>query len=128
MKGADEYMDLFEMADQYGGLYVVPYRDVINGDSLSVYVLPPNTHATFGGKDKPPKNKDIVLVYGPLKDEFGWLDECGWLHHGDWEEDFYNLVSDLRKKKEAREMLHDARERAKIKLAKQRQQKILDSY
>jgi hypothetical protein len=127
VKGAEEYLDLFEMAIQYGGLYIVPYRDVINGDTLSVYVLPPNTHAIVNGKDKPPKN-DCVKVYGQLKDKRGWLDECGWLFHGPWEKDFNELVIKLRERKEGLDAIKVMEQDIKDMIEREHQQQILDSY
>lgn len=127
-------IDLFETG-QYGGLYVVIYRDHINGDSMEIYALPNNTHAITDGLDgHPPKNKDMVKVYGKAlrkTDLLGgvtYSNECHWLHEGRWKEDFEKLVAEKLAILKQKRILHKAEIEAKEKLEQQRIKRILDSY
>lgn len=129
-----EYVDLFETG-QYGGLYIVMYRDTINGDSMEIYALPKNTHAITDGLDgHPPKNKDMVKVYGRalrrthLLGGATYSNEPQWLHEGRWKEDFEKLVAEKLTNLEQKRILRKAEIEAKEKLERQRIKKILDSY
>ncbi len=126
MKGAREYANLF-VTGQYGRLYLVSGSHA-RGKTFHIYVLPKGELVRPNGVNNPPKNEDAVEVYGIINGHPGWSEEYGWLYHGKWKDDFFELVvskySDLKRLNEEilMQKLNDEN------LEEHRKKQLLDSY
>lgn len=122
MRGAREYAELFG-AEQHGKLYLLPGSHA-RGRTFHIYVLPsadPITGPPYGVKD-------AVVVYGIVSGQPGWTESYGWLHRGQWERDFAELVDATleRKKLAAIERLN--KEVAAASAARDRTKALLAAY
>lgn len=96
MQGAREYFGLFQTG-QYGRLYIVNGSHA-RGITFHIYVLPENEIAKPNGPNNPPLN-ECVEVYGVISGQKGWDEVYGWKYEGKWQEDFYRLVEERKKKR-----------------------------
>lgn len=125
MKGA-ELAYLFETG-QYGRLYITSSRHA-RGETLRIQVLPEGQKAKPNGSMNLCTNKDAVLVYGVISGNPGWTEEYGWLHHGPWKDDFYNLVKEKQEALEKDKAEREARIKAKKKSEEERINNLLSNY
>ena len=117
MEGAKEYCRLFEKAEQFDRLYLLPHCHA-RGKTFRIYVLPEGEDAIENGGINPPLNDGVVEVYGVVGGNPGWSEEYGWLHKGKWQEDFRQICHYRRKvlerqkadRQEARKALDTAEE------------------
>jgi hypothetical protein len=127
MKGADEFCEIFINAEQVGNLYMVPSSHA-RGNTFYLYVLPDGEKAIENGGCNPPLNKDSVEVYGVISGQRGWTEAYGWLHDGQWQDDFYEL---FKKRKAAAEKLRAATAESNARTAGEKRNKtaeLLASY
>ncbi len=90
MKGAREYANLFRTG-QYGKLYITSGSHA-RGSTFRIQILPDNEKAEPNGENNQCLNGEAVTVYGTLGGQPGWTEYYGWIHSGEWQEDFYRLV------------------------------------
>ena len=109
MNGAREYAKLIPTG-QYGRLYCTSGVHA-RGKTFRIQVLPENEEAISNGPGNMCVNRDAVTVYGVIGGQPGWTEWYGWLHHGQWEEDFMSLVRAIEKE---HKRVIDEREEANI--------------
>lgn len=126
MKGAREYANLF-VTGQYGRLYLVSGLHA-RGKTFRIFVLPEGETAAPNGSHNAPLNYNTVEVYGVISGQPGWTEEYGWLYHGKWKDDFFELVvskyAELERLKEER-LVEESKTKEKEEL---RKKQLLDSY
>ncbi len=126
MEGARQFSGLFKTG-QYGRLYIVSGGHA-RGSTFHIYVLPKDEEAIRNGWNNGPGNKNAVEVYGIIDGQPGWTESYGWLHAGNWQNDFRKLVERRRKE------IEDAKNSLEINKSKEekqeatRQKELLDSY
>lgn len=126
MKGARELALLFDTG-QYGRLYIVSGAHA-RGRTFYVYVLPANESAIPNGVNYPPLNNDAVMVFGPISGQLGWTENYGWIHHGKWEDDFWDLAARRRAEIKRVEECAADRDRKTAALAAARELALLSTY
>jgi hypothetical protein len=97
MKGAREYADLFKKSGQKDKLVWIVGSHA-RGKTFRLYILPEGEKARWATffHENPPINTNAVEVYGVVSGNPGWTEEYGWLHYGQWQRDFEDLVDDTR--------------------------------
>jgi len=126
MQGAREYAELIPTG-QYGRLYCTSGVHA-RGKTFRIQVLPENEEAISNGPGNMCVNRDAVTVYGVIGGQSGWTEWYGWLHHGQWEEDFMSLVRAIEKE---HKRVIDEREEANIHrdlIEKERIEALLSNY
>jgi hypothetical protein len=122
MIGARDYATLFETG-QHGRLYLASGEHA-RGKTFHIWALP-----TDEAIEGPPWGcKDAVEVYGITGGHPGWTETYGWLHHGEWEQDFAELVA---KRRNARAVRIAQFEKDKLETEaaeKQRKEALLKTY
>ena len=97
MEGATEYARLFRTG-QYGGLYIVSGCHA-RGETFRIAVLPDGEKAISNGPNNQCVNRDAMEVYGITSGQPGWTETYGWLYKGKWQDDFYKLVEEQKRKR-----------------------------
>ena len=126
MYGAREYAELIPTG-QYGRLYCTSGVHA-RGKTFRIQVLPENEEALSNGAGNICVNRDAITVYGVIGGQSGWTEWYGWLHHGQWEEDFMSLVRAIEKE---HKRVIDEREEANIHrdlIEKERIEALLSNY
>lgn len=106
MKGANEYCELFNKAEQIGRLYLLPSSHA-RGPTFHLYVLPEGEKVIENGGFNPPLNKESIEVYGVTGGQRGWTETYGWLHSGAWQEDFSSIVEQKKAEIEVAQKLRE---------------------
>jgi len=127
---AYEYACLFKTGT-YDRFYIVSELHPCNVSELHhsfifcVYVLPKNEEE-FDTENFNLLNKNAVMVYGK---KYGDEEKFyGWLHERKWQDDFYKLVEQTKKKKITQDNKLRADVLAKKESERQRVRKILSNY
>ena len=122
MTGAREYAKLFR-SGQYGKLYLVSGEHA-RGKVFHILVMP-NAERVVGN---PWSVKDAVEVYGITGGQPGWTETYGWLHRGNWEQDFAALV-ETRRAEIAAYTARSQQEQAEAEASeRQRKEALLAAY
>ena len=127
MNGADEYCEVFQVAEQVGRLYLLPWQHA-RGATFHIYVLPKGEKVIENGGINPPLNKDCVEVYGVISGNPGWTETYGWIHKGKWQEDFETLYQQRIKETEALQRDREAEEKARLLEEEKRTSTLLGDY
>lgn len=126
MKGAREYAKLFKTG-QYGKLYIVSGKHA-RGRTFRIQVLPEGEKAIRNGDDNLCINYNAVVVYGEISGQPGWTESYGWIHEGQWQNDFFDLVSQAITDKERQEdFIEQEKENNKMR-EKKRITELLSQY
>jgi hypothetical protein len=126
MLGAREYARLFDTG-QYGRLYLVSGEHA-RGKFFHIYVLPKDEEAIPNGSSNAPLNKDAVEVYGIIGGNPGWTESYGWLHSGQWQDDFEKLALSKRLENAEKEKQKKATTEEIEEANKLRVQNLLKDY
>jgi len=121
MQGAREFARLFRTG-QYGRLYLVSGEHA-RGRTFHIYVLPKDEEVVRNGLNNPPLNSKSVEVYGIVSGQPGWTESYGWIHHGQWKEDFAKLVKEASARQDAKELAEIA---DKIKFEEEKYRRELE--
>lgn len=126
MKGAREFAKLFKTG-QYGKLYITS-GDHARGETFHIQILPEGETAKPNGGQNLCLNSDAIEVYGIVAGQPGWTESYGWLHEGEWQDDFRKLVTSKQMELADKETQNQvtAEEVAKEKRAMEK--KLLDAY
>lgn len=89
MKGADKYYDLFGGRSQQIGRLFLQIHAHARGKCFEMYLLPEGT--TVAGS-RIGSTKDAVQIYGRTGGQRGWTESYGWLHKGDFQDEFNMIV------------------------------------
>lgn len=127
MKGADEYCRLFNKAEQHGRLYLLPHYHA-RGKTFRIYVLPECEAVIQNGGFNPPLNKDAVEVYGIVSGQPGWTEEYGWLHEGQWKEDFKMICNNRERELRLQEKQRQLAKEQSAKAEYDRTTELLGTY
>lgn len=126
MKGARKYAKLFKTG-QYGQLYITSSSHA-RGMTFRIQVLPKGEKAKPNGKNNQCLNSNAVEVYGVITGNPGWSEEYGWIHKGQWQEDFEKLVYSKEMEAEAQQKTQQLRAEVLAKKERNRTKKLLDKY
>ena len=121
MKGAEK-ASLFTTG-QYGRLYITSGGHA-RGKTLRIQVLPEGVKVIPNGAPNTCLNNNAVEVYGVISGNKGWTETYGWIHKGNWQEDFRKLVEEreeatinaLNKEVKSREELKEEKLKRDLKL------------
>jgi len=73
-------------------------------------------------------NEDAVEVYGVVAGQRGWTERYGWLHLGQWQVDFHELVGARREELRRRVAEERDLEQRAEESQRERQARLLASY
>ena len=124
MKGAREYCELFETG-QYGKLFIETGSHA-RGKTFHIWIVPEGE--SFDPRYGRPYNPNAVEVYGVIGGNPGWTENYGWLHEGQWCEDFAKLVEERKAELNEKELETKKAEDRKAKQERERVSKILNQY
>ncbi len=90
MVGARKYFNLFNTGI-YGKLFIQTGSHA-RGSTLNIWIVPNGEE--FEIKYNRPSNPNAVEVYGVVSGNPGWTETYGWLHKGEWVQDFERIVEE----------------------------------
>jgi hypothetical protein len=125
MHGATEYYNLFDRKSQQIGRLFLQLHSHARGKCFQIILLPDGVEIEG---DYAIGTKDSVEVYGVTGGQPGWTEEYGWLHKGQWQDDFYQIVEQKRIEKKASEKQHTEKMKATEIEKKEKTDKLLSSY